>query len=316
MKCYLVTGALGFIGSNLTQQLLEDGHIVIGMDDLSTGKEEHIPNHPNFVLLREDISNLDVFRYVRHGINGVFHLAALARVQRSIDDPVGTWTVNVTGSLNVIEYCRKNNIPLVNSSSSSVYGKQSTACMVETMTQLYPLSPYAEQKRTVENICSLYARTYNQTIISLRYFNVYGKNMNFDGAYPLVIAKFINQIKSGQNMTIYGEGNQTRAYTHVSDVVSANILAMNFLHEHPRFKGHEIFNIGHNIELSVKEVAFCVGDEHYKNIDFIIPNPRGDFEEDRKYANWGKAEEWLNWRPVVNPISGITDIAKYYLNVQ
>src|SRR5581483_2945491 len=218
----VVTGGAGFIGSHLTDALLRAGASVTVVDDLSTGRQEYL--NPAARVVGADIASDDLGPAF-DGAEVVFHTAALARVPRSIEDPLGTHQVNVTGTLRVLKAAvdaRARRV--VYSSSSSVYGDQPTLPLVEEMTP-NPLNPYACQKLMGEIYARNFARVYGLHTVALRYFNVYGPRQAEHGAYRLVIAIFLDQRRRGLPLTIHGDGEQTRDFTHVSDVVRANLLA-------------------------------------------------------------------------------------------
>lgn len=290
MKC-LVTGGAGFIGSHLVDSLIKKGHEVIIFDDLSTGKLSNINKKAKFYNV--DISgNIRDFAPMLHNVDWVFHLAAWARVPRSIKDPIGTNKVNVTGTVNILQLCRQLMVKrLIYSSSSSVYGDQDNPVMKEDMV-LKPKSPYGLQKLIGEQYCELFSRLFEMEIVSLRYFNVYGPRQVTKGAYALVIGKFLEQKKLRRAMTVYGDGKQTRSYCYVSDVVRANLLAVN----KEMGEKYNVFNIGTREETSVNDVARKIGGK----IRYIVPNPRGKFEERRKAADCSKAKKKLGWKPFVD----------------
>lgn len=299
---YLVTGGLGFIGSNLVEYLLEKGHDVMVVDDLSTGRESY--KNPKATYYKYSITDINLMTKLTKGIDGIFHLAAWARLRRSIDNPLETNHANITGTLTLLQAARVNKIEkFVFSSSSSVYGKQKNPIMEET-TPTNPLHPYALQKLVGEMYCRLFSKLFGIKTVVLRYFNVYGPRQIIGGDYALVIGIFIRQKKENKKMTIYGDGKQTRAYTHVSDVVRANLLAMEF----PMKKGQsETFNIGTDKETSINEIAKMLGGE----VRHIIPNPRGHFEERRKAANYSKASRILGWEPTVTIQEGIKRLLEF-----
>lgn len=293
----LCLGGLGFIGSNLVDELVKRDIGVHVIDNLSAGKWENRNDGAEYTIgsiLDKEL----VFNLVKN-VDVVFHLAAVPRVQKSIDDVIGTNAVNIDGTINLLEAIRKINptCKLIYSSSSSVYGVHESPEMKENM-GCRPLSPYALQKYTSEYYCLLYRRLLGLNIVSLRYFNVYGYRQVMDGPYSLVIAKFLAQKKEGKPMTIYGDGEQTRSYTHVSDVVNANIKAME-VNLPPQVE--PVFNIGTDIETSVNKIARLIGGE----VEHIIPNPRGALEEQRKYADYSKALKYLHWKPLVKIEEGI-----------
>jgi nucleoside-diphosphate-sugar epimerase len=294
---YLVTGGLGFIGSNMVDLLIKEGHDVIVVDDLSTGDIAY--TNPKAFYVRESITDLNTMLGLSQNCDAIFHFAAWARLQRSIDDPIGTNNANVVGTLTLLEAARRNKIKkFIFSSSSSVYGDQENPIMQEDM-KLNPLHPYALQKWVGEEYCKLYSRLFGLRTVRLRYFNVYGPRQILQGDYALVIGRFMKQKEKGEKLTIYGDGEQTRAYTHVTDVIKANLLASQLEMEEGQ---SEAFNIGTTVETSVNKIAELIGGE----VNHIIPNPRGNFEEKRKAANIDKAKRVLNWEPTVSIEQGIS----------
>ena len=276
--------------------MVRDGHQVIVLDDLSTGNPERLN------LLAEplcgSVTDVDALVSVTSGADVVFHTAAWARIERSVADPIGTHAVNVTGTLNVLRAAQINGVRrVVNSSSSSVYGDQSTHLMREDMTP-NPKSPYALQKLMGEQYADLFASLFGMTVVSLRYFNVYGPGQPSQGAYSLVIPRFLRMRREGNPLTVYGDGEQTRSYTHVSDVVEANILAATA--ELPA-GGHIALNIGAGQETSVNEIAAAIGGP----AQHIVPNPRREFEEARKAADCSRAKSAIGWEPRVAFAEGI-----------
>lgn len=295
MKC-VVTGGCGFIGSHLVDELVEQGHEVVVVDDLSTGDRSRL--NPKATLIEGSITDIDLMVSATVAAGCIFHTAALARIMRSVDDPVGTHNANVTGTLNIIKAAQINGVDrIINSSSSSVYGDQLSHVMVETMTPM-PKSPYGLQKLIGEQYASMFAKIFNMQIVSLRYFNVYGHRHSTEDAYALVIPHFLKLRNAGRPLTIYGDGTQTRAYTHVSDAVEANILAASTDIVSGR---HFVLNIGSAEETSVNDIARLIGGE----IEYIVPNPRGAFEESRKSADSSKAQAVIGWEPHVPLAEGI-----------
>jgi nucleoside-diphosphate-sugar epimerase len=298
MKC-VVTGGCGFIGSHLVDELVRLGHDVVVLDDLSTGHKEYL--NKEAILIEGSVTDYELVSSITVGANWLFHTAAWARIPRSIDDPIGTHNVNVNGMLNVLQAARKNGVDrVVYSSSSSVYGDQSTHVMREDMVSL-PKSPYALHKSIGEQYSSMFARLFDMRVVSLRYFNVYGPRQTTEGAYVLVIPHFLRLRDEGKPLTVYGDGNQTRGYTHVSDVVRANVLAATAdLPSGDNF----ILNIGPSEETSVNDIAAIVGGE----TEYVSPNPRGEFEELRKSADNSKAAATIGWRPLIPLSEGIQSV--------
>ena len=293
---HVVTGGCGFIGSHLVDRLLQLGHEVVVVDDLSTNEGRSVNREA--ALIEGSVMDLNLVTSATAGADCVFHTAAWARVPRSIDDPVGTHRVNVNGTLNVLQAARENGVSrVIYSSSSSVYGDQETHVMREDMTP-NPKSPYALQKLIGEQYGSMFARLFGMRVVSLRYFNVYGSGQTAGGAYSLVIPHFLKLRDEGRPLTIYGDGRQTRSYTHVSDVVRANLLAVNAALPAGE---NVVLNIGPNEETSVNDIAQMIGGE----VEHVIPNPRGEFEELRKSADSSKAKAAIGWEPRIAPLDGI-----------
>ena len=298
MKC-VVTGGCGFIGTHLVDRLVRLGHQVIVLDDLSTGNLERL--NPSAEPLYGSVADVDAVVSATEGAEVVFHTAAWARIERSIADPVGTHAVNVSGTLNVLRAAQVNGVSrVINSSSSSVYGDQSTHLMREDMAP-NPKSPYALQKLMGEQYADLFARLFGMSVVSLRYFNVYGHGQPSQGAYSLVIPRFLRKREEGNPLTVYGDGTQTRSYTHVSDVVEANILAAT---EGVPAGQHIVLNIGTGQETSVNEIAAAIGGP----VQHIVPNPRREFEEARKAADCSRARSLIGWEPRVAFPDGIKDL--------
>ena len=285
MKKVIVTGGAGFIGSNLVDKLIEQGVEVTILDNLSTGKEENI--NPKAKFINCDISTaseIDMLFYI-NGADVVFHLAALARVQPSIEDPISFNEVNVKGTLNVLLAAHKAKVKrVVYSASSSCYG-DATKFPTPEEHSTNPLSPYGLQKYVGEQYCKMFSEVYNLDTVSLRYFNVYGERMNLEGAYCLVLGIFAQKMLEGKPLTINNDGEQRRDFTYVGDVVEANILAAT--HKEPL--NGEVFNIGNGKEFTVNEIADMLGGEKQYGNKVIEPF--------RTLADNSKALLMLNWDP-------------------
>lgn len=283
---YIVTGGAGFIGSNLVDALINQGHEVHIIDDLSGGVEENLNKSATFHNV--DIRNLEDIKPLFQNVDGVFHLAALPRVQFSIENPVLTHDVNITGTMNVFIAAKEAQVKrIVYSASSSAYGDQDTMPLIETMTP-NPKSPYGLQKYVGEVYAKVWSDVYGIETVSLRYFNVYGPRQSDEGAYALVIARFLKQKREGQKMTITGDGLQTRDFTHVRDVVRANMLAM----ESAKAGKGEVINIGAGHNHSVLEIAKLIGGEY----EFVPAR----LEPRDTLADNTKAKELLGWIPQEN----------------
>lgn len=283
---HVVVGGAGFIGSNLVDKLIDQNNEVLVIDNLSTGKMENI-NTDAFLhnLDMSDISNAERIKKIMTGVDTVFILAAMARVQPSIQNPIDYELNNTIGVLNILKCAADAKVRrVVYSASSSAYGDSKIMPLVETM-PINPLSPYGAQKYYGEIMCKVFAHVYGIETVSLRYFNVYGERQNLDGAYALVIGIFINQLLNNKPMTIRGDGTQKRDFTYVGDVVNANILASSSL----RVGSGEVINIGNGDNRSINQIADLLGDDKVY-IDPVI-------EPKETLADNSLARELLGWRP-------------------
>jgi len=300
MHKVIVTGGAGFIGSNLVDKLIEQGKTVIVLDNLSTGKRENVNSKATFHNV--DISDTSKVRTgwlasIMEGVDTVFHLAAMARVQPSIEKPIPFHDANVTGTHNMLVAARDAGVKrFVFSSSSSVYGNATVPTSEKH--DLNPISPYALHKLIGEQYCKLFSTLYNINTVSLRYFNVYGNRMNLEGAYRLAIPIFAKQILEGTPLTINNDGEQRRDFTYVEDVIDANILAAKCS---SNLKG-EVFNIGNGNNYSVNELADMLGGE--KSYGNKVTEP---FET---LADTTKALQVLGWSPKGNLMKWIKEYKK------
>ena len=285
IKKAIVTGGAGFIGSNLVDKLIDMGVEVHIIDDLSTGFEKNI--NPKATFHKIDISkmNPDLAWYEFKNTDVIFHTAALARVQPSIEDPIPFDSVNVGGTLRMLKLAHNLGVKrFVYSASSSCYGNNKKFPTPETETT-NPLSPYGLQKYIGEQYCKMFSEVYNLDTVSLRYFNVYGERINLEGAYKLVIAIFADQMLKGKPLTIINDGEQRRDFTYVGDVVDANILAAT----HPKKLDGEVFNIGNGDNYSVNELADMFGGEKQYGVEVLEPF--------LTLADNSKANLDLGWEP-------------------
>jgi UDP-glucose 4-epimerase len=244
-KC-LVTGGAGFIGSHVVDALLEAGHEVVVVDNLSTGKQENLRAEAETHI--SDIRVMSKDRLLP-AVEYVFHLAALARIQPSIDKPLEAHSVNLTGTLEVLEYCRRVGAKIIFSGSSSIY--ESAEGWTDEYAPKDPKSPYSLQKWMAEEYIELYGRLYGLDYTILRYFNVFGERQILDGAYAAVVGIFLDQRAKGQPLTITGTGEQRRDFTYVKDVAQANVQAMGW--------ERRPYNIGTGKNYSINEIAEFVG---------------------------------------------------------
>jgi UDP-glucose 4-epimerase len=289
----VVVGGAGFIGSNLVDALVEQGDDVLVVDNLSTGYRANL--NPTAQLVNCDIAlDSEALTSAFHGREVVFHTAALARVPRSIEDPVGTHAANVTGTLRVLKAAVDAGVRrVVYSSSSSVYGDQPTLPLVEDMVP-GPLNPYACQKLMGEIYARNFCQVYGLETVCLRYFNVYGPRQVTEGAYRLLIGIFMEQRKGNQPLTIHGDGEQTRDFTWVGDVVRANLLAA----RSPNVGHGEPINVGSGHEVSVNRIAELIGGPS-------VHGPARGNDERFKRASVVRARELLGWEPTVRVEDGI-----------
>lgn len=284
MKKYLVTGGSGFIGSYIVEEIKKRGDRAIIYD--------------NKADKRNDVTNLKRLIEVSKGCDGVFHLAAIPSVQYSIENPKETFNINYNGTLNVLEAMRVNKInSLVYSSSSAVYGDQDILPISEK-SNLNFKSPYALQKYMGELLCNMYSNLYGIKTVSLRYFNVYGLGQSSQGAYASVIAKFLELNKSSQDLTITGDGEQTRDFVHVTDVARANLISMRNINK----ANGQVFNIGSGSRTSINTIAKIIGG----NIKYI----KARIEPKNSLADISKAKEILKWEPKVKFDKGLLKIIK------
>lgn len=298
MEKVIVTGGAGFIGSHIVDVLVSGGYEVHIVDNMSAGKQENV--NKNAVLHVVDIRDYDKLLPIFTGAKYVFHEAAMPQVQYSIENPIETNEINVKGLLNVLEACRINKVKrLIFAASSASYGEPIKLPLVEDM-PARPLSPYGAQKYIGEVYCRLYAQIYNLETVSLRYMNVFGPRQSAIGAYSSVIPRFIEMKNKGEAMTIVGDGNQTRNFVHINDVVNANLLAMNS----EKVGNGEVINIGSEDQYSVNKIAELLGGESVYIESRIEPRATS--------ADNTKARELLGWEPKVIFEKGLEELKKYH----
>jgi len=294
----VVVGGAGFIGSHLTDALVLGGFNVHVIDDLSHGKKENVNKAASLHIA--DIRDLSAIAPIIKDSRFVFHFAALPRVQYSIEHPVETNEVNIGGTLNVLIASKEGGVKrVIYSASSSAYGDQKTLPLVETMTP-NPKSPYGLQKHVGELYARVWSEVHGLETVSLRYFNVYGPRLDPNGAYALAIGKFLKQRKEGKPLTIWGDGSQTRDFTHVRDVVRANLLAA----ENKKVGRGEVINIGAGRNFSVNELARLIGGK------VVHTEPR--VEPHDTLADNSLAKKLLGWEPKVTLEEGIAELKKEF----
>lgn len=294
----IVTGGAGFIGSHLTRTMVEKGYDVHVIDNLSNGKRGNVDPKAKFHKI--DLRDFSKLKPVFSKAKFVFHLAALPRVQPSIKDPRNTNDHNVNATLNVLLASRDAKVKrVVYSASSSAYGNQKELPLRENMTP-QPISPYALQKYIGELYCKLFSDIYGLETVSLRYFNVYGPGAPTEGAYAMMMARFLTQRKNGEPLTIVPDGKQSRAFTHVRDVVRANILAA----KSTKVGKGEIINIAGKKNYTVLKIADMIGGPKV----FIEPR----LEPKHSLADLSKAKILLGWEPKISLEEGIAELKKLY----
>jgi UDP-glucose 4-epimerase len=270
---YIVTGGAGFIGSFIVEAVA-GSHEVVVIDNFSSGKSENMSGFPeNVRFIRGSITNLSLLMDAFKGADGVFHLAAIASVARSVDDPLATHETNLTGTLNVLLAARNCGVrKVVFSSSSAVYGDEQTLPKRENMPPA-PLSPYAVSKLAGEYYCTVFSELFGVKTVSLRYFNVFGPRQDPHSEYAAVIPKFITRLIDNQPPLIFGDGRQTRDFVYIKDVVQANLLAM-------QSPVTGTFNIGSGQKIDLNTLAGTLAEIMKVNLNPIHEKSRmGDIRD-------------------------------------
>lgn len=303
---YLVTGGAGFIGSNLAEELVQLGHKVIVIDDLSTGNLNNIKDFEDKIeFVKGSILNSNLLRKCMSGCNGVFHQAAIPSVSRSLLNPKATSEANIEGTLNVLVAARDLKIKkIVFASSSSVYGDTVILPKQEEM-EPSPKSPYALTKLVGEKYCEMFFKFYDVPSVCLRYFNVFGKRQNPESDYAAVIPRFIKAVLTDVRPTIFGDGNQTRDFTYIMDIVKANILAMQ-----ASVKDGTHINIACNKNISINALLSTINEIIGKNIEPIYEEKRmGDVRD--SLADISKAKKLLGYNPSYDLRGGLEEAVEW-----
>ena len=297
---YIVTGGAGFIGSHIVDRLIEDGNEVISLDNESATSNEEFYWNPKAQKAVLDICDYDKIEPLFKGVNCVFHLAAEARIQPAIKNPCKASATNVLGTCNVLQAARENGVDrVIYSSTSSAYGLINDPPLTEDMPNDC-LNPYSVTKVAGEDLCKMYYTLWGVPTISLRYFNIYGERQPIKGPYAPVIGLFQKQKESSKFLTIVGDGTQRRDFTHVSDAVQANMLAMET--QNKQCFG-ETFNIGTGTNHSILEIAKMIDHDYV-----FIPKRKG--EAHITLANIDKAKKMLGYKPSVKLQDWISKIKK------
>jgi len=302
----IITGGAGFIGSNIAEELSKekDNEIII-VDDLSTGKMANLRKFDqNINLVRGSITDLNLLKEIFKGVEYVFHQAAIPSVPRSIKYPIASNNANVNGTLNVLVAARDCDVKkVVYASSSSVYGDTPELPKRERMTP-NPLSPYAVTKLLGEYYCNVFNDIYGLKTVSLRYFNVYGPRQDPYSDYAAVIPKFINRVSENKPPVIYGDGEQTRDFTFVKDVVSANILAA-------KSDAEGVYNIANGNRISINELANMIMKLIGNNLTSIHDDPReGDIKH--SLADISEAKKNLGYEPGYSLEEGLRGTIEWF----
>lgn len=309
---FLVTGGAGFIGSNLCEALLEKGYQVRCLDNLSTGKQKHIDlfiDNPRYSFIKGDIADLDTCMRACEGADYVLHQAAWGSVPRSIEMPLYYEEVNIRGTLNMMEAARQKNVKkFVYASSSSVYGDHPVLPKVEGQ-EGNLLSPYALTKRVDEEYGRLYKKLYGLDTYGLRYFNVFGRRQDPDGAYAAVIPKFIKLLLNNEAPTINGDGKQSRDFTYIDNVIEANLKACKAGSQ----AAGESFNIAYGGREYLIDIYYSLCSALGKEIEPNFgPERAGDIKHSN--ADIGKAKKLLGYDPFYSFEDGIKLAIDWYKN--
>jgi len=309
MTKYLVTGGAGFIGSNIVEALLKKGHSVRALDNFSTGRRENIQPFMNDIdMLEGDIRSLSTVYRAVDGVDFIIHEAALPSVPRSINDPVTTNEVNITGTLNVLMAARDRGVRrVVFASSSSVYGNDPRQPKHEDM-RPRPMSPYAISKLAGEVYCAVFSQLYSLETVILRYFNIFGPRQDPTSQYSAVIPKFIACMRAKKQPTIFGDGSQTRDFTFVENVVSANLKAC----ERDKLPDETIFNCAGGSQHSVVDLVTHLSQALNVDIRPAFENPRpGDVKD--SFADISRAVHFLGYEPTIQFDEGLKRTAEWFV---
>ena len=316
-KKILVTGGAGFIGSNLCEALLEKGNKVVCLDNFATGKRENLEQllkDTNFTLIEGDIRKIEDCLKATKDIDYVLHQAALGSVPRSIKDPITSNDVNVSGFLNMLVAARNNGVKrFVYAASSSTYGDSESMPKVEDVIGK-PLSPYAITKYVNELYDDIFSKTYGLETIGLRYFNVFGRKQDPNGAYAAVIPKFVSQLMQGESPVINGDGNYSRDFTYIDNVIQANLLSLVTTNKKAI---NTVYNVAFGDRNTLNDLMTYLKeylsefDSEVKAVKVIYgPNRAGDIPH--SHASVDKAKELLNYSPQFSLPQGLKEAVKWY----
>jgi UDP-N-acetylglucosamine 4-epimerase len=316
-KTILVTGGAGFIGSNLCEALLEKGNKVVCLDNFATGKKENIEEFiedPKFFLIEGDIRKLEDCYKATKDVDYVLHQAALGSVPRSIKDPIRSNDVNVNGFLNMLVAARDSGVKrFVFAASSSTYGDSESMPKVEDIIGK-PLSPYAITKYVNELYADIFSKIYGLETIGLRYFNVFGRKQDSNGAYAAVIPKFASQLIKGESPMINGDGTYSRDFTYIDNVIDANLLCLVATNKKVI---NSVYNVAYGDRNTLNDLVSYLKeylsefDSKISNIEVIYgPNREGDIPHSQ--ASIDKAKHFLNYNPQFSLKKGLKEAVKWY----
>jgi len=306
MAHYLVTGGAGFIGSHLAEELVRRGERVRIVDSLITGKRQNIAHLSGVEFLQGDLAEFEVAQHAVTGVDFVLHQAAIPSVPRSVLDPITSNRANIDASLNVLVAARDAGVKrVVYAGSSSAYGNTPTLPKVETMPTA-PLSPYALQKLVAEQYCQMFTGLYGLETVTIRYFNVFGPRQDPSSPYSGVISLFISALCDGRQPKIYGDGEHTRDFTYVANVVDGVLRACTA----PEASG-EVINVATAGRISLNQLFASVKREVGSSLEPDYSNPRaGDVRDSQ--ADIGKAQRLLGYTPIVGFEEGLGRTVKWY----
>jgi dTDP-glucose 4,6-dehydratase len=312
METILVTGGAGFIGSNIAEALLERGHSVVVLDDLSTGRMQNIEHHlenPAFTFYHGSILDSGLVKDIvqRHAVSRISHQAAVASVTKSIQDPVATSQVNIIGTINLFHIASEQGCKrIVFASSCAIYGDTKELPIRESITT-NSKSPYAASKASNELLAGVFHGLYGTTIVGLRYFNVYGKRQDPASEYAAVVPRFITKALGNEDIPIEGDGNQTRDFIYINDVVQANLKAL--LKED--VSGGAVYNVACGQETSIVGLAKKIVELSGSNSKILhLPPRQGDVRN--SHADIEKARKHLNYAPEYTIDSGLKNTISWY----
>jgi UDP-N-acetylglucosamine 4-epimerase len=318
-KKILITGGAGFIGSNLCEYFLNKDNIVVCLDNFSTGylhNITHFIENPNFTLIEGDIRNLDTCRQATNGVDFVFHQAALGSVPRSIKDPIATNDVNITGFLNMLVASKEAGVKrFIYAASSSSYGDSVNMPKVEEVIGK-PLSPYAITKYVNELYADIFSKIYGLETIGLRYFNVFGRRQDPNGVYAAVIPLFVKKLMNHESPVINGDGDYSRDFTYIDNVIQMNELAMETINP---VAVNTVYNTAVGERTTLNDLvrilieALSKQDNEIANIN-VIHGPKREGDIPHSLASIEKAKQYLGYQPKYKLADGIQESIKWYWN--